>query len=66
MTVDEKFSLCDLDHRPYAVLNHSVIEDLEWLEITYWCEQNNCKYRGIGVIEFPTSEAMTLFVMRWA
>jgi hypothetical protein len=66
MTVGKRFILHDLDHRSYAVLDNTVIGHSEWIEIAEWCDQNNYTYYGIGVVEFSTPEAMTLFIMRWA
>lgn len=61
-----RFSIHEFEYRPYATLNHSVLSLTEIEDIANWCEENNCRYYGMGLVEFPNKQAVTLFMLRWS
>lgn len=66
MKSTHRFKIHEFEYRPYATLNHSVLNFLEVESIADWCEENNCVYYGTGIVEFPDKETLTLFLLRWA
>lgn len=61
-----RFSIHEFDYRPYATMNHAVLSVSEIVNIESWCLEHNCKYYGIGLIEFPDRKTVTLFMLRWS
>ena len=61
-----RFSIHEFEYRPYATLNHAVLSQEEINAIQDWCRENNCKYYGMGLVEFPDRKTITLFTLKWS
>lgn len=62
----ERFIVNDLDYGFYVILNSRILPADEFPKIEKWCNEHNCTYYNIGVIQFPNRETMSLFMLRWS